>query len=120
MFNERCEMSRVSDLASTQAIESAGWDRCADRLPTVGSRYYLLLGCEDNIITFYSKGVAWEGPVETRVARLVKALDAARYYRNKGMPCLILECIDDLHTWYSEWRCHALVLREVWDDFNDC
>lgn len=111
-------MTNDIDVCFPQLAERVAWMRCATRLPIEGAKYYLLIGCQNNVISFYSKGVAWNGDVEIRVARLVKALDATLYYRRRGLPCLILEDMDDFDTWYSDWGCHALIVKNVWDSFN--
>jgi hypothetical protein len=76
-------------------------------------KYYLLIGCVDGEISYYSKGVAWNHE-ETRVARLVKGAETIEYYKNKGITCLILESLDEFQIWGCEWGCHALIEANVW------
>lgn len=108
----------ISEPDDVQPINYSVWARCADRFPIEGSKYYLMLGCRNRVISYYSRGAAWDGSNEVRVARLVRALDAVLFYRRKNITCLVIENFEDMHRWYAEWGGHALVAKQVWDEFT--
>lgn len=88
--------------------------RCFDCSPAPGHKYFLLLGCVNGEISYYSKGVAWSGDKEVRVARLVNAVDAARYYKDKKVSLAIINSKEDFYIWMQHWRCHALIEKAIW------
>lgn len=102
------------DTNDDRTAEYEVWLRCLNRTPNVYYKYYLLLGCIDGQVSYYSKGVAWSQDEETRAARLVKAPETIEYYKNKGMTCLIIESLDEFKIWGRAWGCHALIEANVW------
>lgn len=110
-----------SNLGSEGKSEIDARLRCFDRYPIPGHKYFLLLGCINGEISYYSKGVAWPDDQEVRVARLVNAVDAAQYYKNKGVSLAIINSKEDFYIWMQHWCCHALIDKATWLalDFSD-
>lgn len=102
------------DAEDNRTAECEAWLRCLNRTPNKDYKYYLLLGCVDGEVLYYSKGVAWDKDGETRVARQVKGAETIEYYKNKGITCLILENSEEFQIWAREWGCHALIETNVW------
>ena len=103
-----------SDTENNKTLQCEAWLRCLNRTPNKDYNYYLLLGCVDGVVSYYSKGVAWSQEEETRVARLVKGIETIKYYKEKGIDCLILESLEEFEVWGSEWSGHALIEANVW------
>lgn len=102
------------DASNENLLEISARRRCFDCDPVQGSKYYLLLGCADGEISYYSKGVEWSDDGEVRVARLVKAKEAAQHYRGKGIPLAILNSLEDFNAWSQYWRGYALIESRLW------
>lgn len=104
------------DFNSTAITEYENWQILVKRTPNALSRYCLLLGRSGSEILFYSRGVAWEGDVETRSARPVKSDSVIKYYEEKDIPVLILETMQELDMWLKNWTTVALVEIGIWQD----
>lgn len=107
------------EIGAVQPEHYAAWSKCSERIPEDGLKYYLLLGCREGVVSYYSKWIAWNDGGEVRVPRLVKAKDAALSYRSRNIVCLILHNLDELNIWYAHWGTYALVEKALWDAF-DC
>jgi len=92
--------------------------RCFECDPIQDGKYFLLFGCANGEISYYSKGIAWSDDGEVRVARLVKAKEAVQHYRGKGIPLAIINSREDFDAWMRYWCCHALIERSIWQALN--
>lgn len=108
----------VSNVGALRPKHSPAWVECSERLPVEGAKYYLLLGCVNGDVSYYSKGVAWEDGEEVRVPRLIQATDAVMFYRKRDVACLVLEDSAEFSIWLLHWGGHAVVKKEVWDMFD--
>jgi len=108
----------IPNVGALPPNQSPAWVECSERLPLEGTKYYLLLGCVNGDVSYYSKGVAWEDGEELRVPRLIQAMDAVLFYRKRNGACLVLENSTEFTIWLSHWGGHAVVTKEVWDMFD--
>lgn len=107
------------DTGDNQTDECEAWLRCLNRIPDKDHKYYLLLGCVDGEISYYSKGVAWTPEGETRVARLVNGVETIESCKSRGINCLVLESLEEFHMWGRKWGCHALIEADIWLEFSN-
>jgi hypothetical protein len=102
------------DSATPQSAENLLREQCSNMLPEKTLKYYLLIDCEDGVITYHSIGVSWENDVETRAPRLVNGVAIASYYREKGRTITVLHSALEFESWFHKWGGLALVERSVW------
>lgn len=115
-------MANELGLETTQSAEDRLLrEKCSCMLPEKVLKYYLLIDCEDGVISYHSVGVSWENDVETRAARLVNGLAVANFYRAKGKTIAVLHSVVEFESWFYKWGGLALVERSVWlrYDSND-
>ena len=103
-----------ADADIEKSSETNARRRCFDCEPVHGHKYFLLLGCADGEISYYSKGVAWSGDEEIRVARLVKASEVVQLYSRKRDSLAIINSREEFDIWMQHWRCHALIEQDIW------
>lgn len=108
----------ILDISGDGSVEDKVRMRYFKRSPKLDNKYYLLFGCEGEEVLFYSKGIAWHDNEETRIPRAVNGYETAQFYRSKNKELLVIESKQEFKMWYAQWKCLALVEKNVWNKFS--